>query len=62
MRAVELTDTNCPRGLTIQRSRVFERCKTKIKRLRDEEESFEGESACLVVSTRDSESRVEKSY
>ena len=59
MRAVELTDTNCPRGLTIQRSRVLGVEKTK---LRDERESFEVKSACLVVSTRDSESRIEKSY
>ena len=55
MRAVELTDTNCPRGLTIQRSRVLGVEKTK--KLRDERESFEVKSACLVVSTRDSESR-----
>ena len=66
MRAVELTDTNCPRGLTIQRSRVLGVEKTKQtqrrKRRKREEESFEVKSACLVVSARNSESRVEKSY
>ena len=62
MRAVELTDTNCPRGLTIQRSRVLGVEKTKKLRDEREEESFEVKSACLVVSTRDSESRIEKSY
>ena len=60
MQAVELTDTNCPRGLTIQRSRVLGVEKTK---LRDERESFEVKSACLVVSTRDSGTeRERKSY